>query len=102
VTLRPLELALNEKQIPQFVENNRNASRKWKTLKELSCLQSRCFAEYRTQPILIRFNVMESFTAKVRAGDRHQGNRQISGSRRQFLGALLVHYNLQMRQCDCN
>jgi hypothetical protein len=27
--LRPLELALNEKQIPQFVGNNRDSSRKW-------------------------------------------------------------------------
>jgi len=26
--LRPLEIALNEKQIPQFVEKNRNQSRK--------------------------------------------------------------------------
>jgi hypothetical protein len=26
--LRPLGLALNEKQIPQFVENNRNQSRR--------------------------------------------------------------------------
>ncbi len=26
--MRPLEIALNEKQIPQFVEKNRNQSRK--------------------------------------------------------------------------
>ena len=41
--LRLLRLALNEKQIPQVVGNNRSASRKWKTWRELSSLQSRCF-----------------------------------------------------------
>jgi len=33
----------------------------------------------------------------IRAGDRFKRSRWISNSRRQFLGALLVHYNLQMR-----
>ena len=40
--LTPLELALNEKQIPQVIGNNRRASRKWNARKELSSLQSRC------------------------------------------------------------
>ena len=39
--LSPLELDLNEKQIPHVIGNNRKASRKWKARKELSSLQSR-------------------------------------------------------------
>ena len=31
-----------------------------------------------------------------------RGAGWISNSRRQFLGALLVHYNLQMRPSQCN
>ena len=31
-----------------------------------------------------------------------RGSRRISDSRRQFLGALLVHYNLQMRPFQRN
>jgi hypothetical protein len=38
-TLRPQGLALNEKQIPRFVENNGNASSKWNAWNELSCAQ---------------------------------------------------------------
>jgi hypothetical protein len=38
-----------------------------------------------------------SSTAMIRAGDRFKRSRWISNSRRQFLGALLVHYNLQMK-----
>jgi hypothetical protein len=34
----PLELALNGKQIPQFIGNNGNASRKWNGQNEMSCL----------------------------------------------------------------
>jgi hypothetical protein len=33
--------------------------------------------------------------------DRIQESRRISNSGRQFLGALLVHYNLQMRPSQC-
>jgi hypothetical protein len=39
IELRPLELPLNEKQIPQVVGKNRNASRKWNARKELASLQ---------------------------------------------------------------
>jgi len=34
----PLELALNGKQIPQFIGNNGNASRKWSGQNKMSCL----------------------------------------------------------------
>src|SRR5215469_6839398 len=53
-TLRPPGLALNEKQIPRFVGNSGNASRKWNAWNELSCAQGRRAnykISYRAPPI---------------------------------------------------
>src|SRR5215472_17330541 len=49
-TLRPPGLALNEKQIPRFVGNNGNASRKWNDWNELSCAQGRRATRLRYAP----------------------------------------------------
>ena len=60
-TLRPPGLALNEKQIPRFVGNNGNASRKWNAWNELSCAQGRRATRLRYAPTVTALFILKHF-----------------------------------------
>jgi hypothetical protein len=59
---RPFGLTLNEKQIPQIVENNRNQSRKWHRWNESLCAQGRCATRLRYAPTV--FNSLPAMPFK--------------------------------------
>jgi hypothetical protein len=81
-TLRPPGLALNEKQIPRFVGNNGNASRKWNAWNELSCAQGRRATRLRYAPTEQLINS----TAYLRFGATGMGvvERKIASGRKKL------------------
>ena len=64
-TLRPPGLALNEKQIPRFVGNNGNASRKWNAWNELSCAQGRRATRLRYAPTRSALLILKHFPTSL-------------------------------------
>jgi hypothetical protein len=59
-----------------------------------ACKAGASTAEFRTQPILPRFSD-GVFRREGSSRRSMRGSRWISDSRRQFIGALLVHFNRQ-------
>jgi len=51
---KPFELTLNEEQIPQMIENNKNQGARWTRWKDFFCAQGRCATRLRYAPTVLR------------------------------------------------